>query len=98
MKHGPPSPTHHHPHTLMHVLTPLPLQPPFVLYSLFKTWNVPPGSDFSPTCSGLLAFLFPRVPITLALTARVRGEAEEVVKEENQFHSLLVPSFSIRFT
>lgn len=70
---------------------------PVVLYRLFKSWKVLPGSDFSPSCSCLLAFLFRRVSVTLALTARVRGEAEEVLKEENQFHSVLVPSFSIRF-
>ena len=70
---------------------------PVFLYSLFKGWKVLPGSDFSPSSSGLLTFLFPRVSVTLALTARVRGEAEGVLKEENQFHSALVPSFAIRF-
>ena len=60
--------------------------------SLLKSWEVLPGSELISLLwqKLLLVLLSPSVSVTLtALTARVRGEAEQVL-EENQFHSVLV--------
>lgn len=61
--------------------------------SLFKSWEVLPGSNFTFLLwqKLLLSLIFAGVSVTLtALTARVRGEAEQVLKKKNQFHSVLV--------